>query len=163
MPTRRGLAIHERESVGNAIQLIREAGYFQEADFLDRQLEINHINMDDDLYFSNTLAYSLTSSFRSGIYLNSRLLLFDEAIITRCDRRIVLLSSTLLHEAKHAHLLGDFAAYGTEINFLKILIQRFGDLFMNCLAGQVRQIQEQVEERLQNTSELRQQYIRREY
>jgi hypothetical protein len=37
MPIRRGLAIHERESVGNAIQLIREAGYFQEADFLDRQ------------------------------------------------------------------------------------------------------------------------------
>jgi hypothetical protein len=45
MPIRRGLAIHEQESVGNAIQLIREAGgYFQEADFLDRQLEINHIN-----------------------------------------------------------------------------------------------------------------------
>jgi len=126
-------------------------------------MEINHINVDDDLYFSGTLAYSLTSLLRSGIYLNSRLLPFDEAIITRCDRKIVLLSSTLLHEAKHVQQFGDFAAYGTEINFLKILIQRFDDLFMICLAGQVRQIQEQVEERLQNASELRQQYIRREY
>jgi len=160
MPIRRGLAIHERDTVGNSIQLIREVGYFQEADFLDRQLEINQINVDDDLYFSDTLAYSLTSLLRSGIYLNSRLLSFDEEIIMRCDGRIVLVSSTLLHEAKHAQQFGDFAAYGTEINFLKILLQRFDDIFMNCLAGQVKQIQEQLEERLQNASELRQQHIR---
>ena len=35
MPIRRGLAIHERESVGNSIQLIREVGYFQEYEVLD--------------------------------------------------------------------------------------------------------------------------------
>jgi hypothetical protein len=145
MPRVREPKREERESIANANQLIRDAGYEEKADLLDNMLQDNTIAIDHDIK-RNLLGHAekvLLSPFGglneqiSLISLNPRLFPLVPIIpygvfhrpLSRRDPALLRLAMVLHHEADHILCDDELAAYGGEITFARKLNADFDSFF----------------------------------
>ena len=124
---------NERQSIANAIQLIREANYREEANLLDDLLQDNRFDISDLLGGAVGQTKKWISEIRWGqeITLDPRIIP-ERTILDRCSADMIELAGTILHEGIHVQCHDELAAYGTEIAFYKILQERKNIFFREC-------------------------------
>lgn len=127
---------NERQSIANAIQLIREANYKEKANFLDDLLQDSDFDVND-------LPGGTTAEARRVIFIIqwSEEITLDPRVIPpgrvirRNDPEIAELAGTILHEGTHLQCHDELAAWGTELAFYRTLENNKGTLFKDVDEG----------------------------
>lgn len=156
----RRLSPDEAESVANAIQLVREAGFDEKANLLDDMLEDGDIQINPDLPPTQEgRRVDWLWPFSDVIELNPQLF-GDQAPFDRCHPRIVSLAGVLMHEANHAMGHGEIEAWGNTVLFYERLNAGFDGFFRDCSPRLKEEIKKFKEQRLASARERRKAYAR---
>lgn len=136
MSNTRELKPNQRESIANATQLIREAGFSEKADLLDDMLQDGDIDIDDDLdsnilgQASKVILWPFEIRLSEQISINRRCLPgILNPVFERNSPELVKLAMILHHEADHILCDDELAAFGGEIHFAKVLNADFDKFF----------------------------------
>lgn len=129
----RTLTPDEAESVANAIQLVREAGFEAKANLLDDMLEDGDIKAEPDMPPDTPgRRADWPWPFSDEIELNPDVVLGGQLPYDRCNPRIILLAGVLMHEANHVMGHGEIEAWGNTIVFFERLNAGFDGFFADC-------------------------------
>lgn len=140
-PTGSELDDNQKKSVQNAIDLIRCAGWEEDATFLAGELAEEDIEVMDPSP-EQTTSRGLCRTFLGGewIYLPPKQLqptLPGARWIEPCDPAVVTLAAILVHEGRHATQDADeTGAYQANIDFADDLIAKFSECFKDCTSDQ---------------------------
>jgi hypothetical protein len=133
------LTATDTASISNAIQLVRDAGFEDEADLLDEFLAGNDISLKYGMgsklgQAEQSNSYRWFGAGQAEIYLKPSLLLGRKMV--PCDPELVLLASVLLHEARHMQGKSEAQSYGSEVSFCKKIMSDADALFPGATPAQ---------------------------
>lgn len=143
---------YEAQLIGDAIQLIREMNYDDEAQVLEWFYDDNDISVSDE---RDALAWTLQGSAELELFISPSLLNFDDK---PCPVGLVRLASVLLHEARHiddprvkelpeTERSDHLDALGVEITFCKKVRRDAQRLFPDANEDCLRSIRKAADER----------------
>jgi hypothetical protein len=143
----------ERQSIANAAQLVREAGWREKAAILDCMLQRREIKVDPDMSETTYASAFRIKGLLTGRLLFKRINLNPDKVKLKTDSRppkpierntpeMVVLAGTIMHEADHILCHDELEAYGEEIAFYKALNREFEKHFGNPPAEEKAKIEE---------------------
>lgn len=139
-PTRK-----QRLSMANAIQLLREAGFRTEANKLSNLLQ--------DTVADGKLCVEKLKNGVGNTDLDSGTITIDPSlleggVLDRCDRRLIELCGTLLHECLHVNCFDELAAFGNELALYRLLLSQLKVLFAECDKDERRKIRRELKKQI---------------
>jgi anaerobic selenocysteine-containing dehydrogenase len=160
MTTTISLLPAERDSVSQAIDLVRAAGWEEKAEALRKALADGKINVDLDMPLTH---WAETNSYKGTVNFNPRVPLSKGSDppkpLDRDSKDFIDLAATLLHEADHLLGHGEIEAYGEQLSFYEELNEHFEKYFPDTTGSNKESIEEWKKEVEKGYKRIRDRYI----